>query len=1618
MSPKPEIKKRLSGHLKQLLATQAAALFLCLLAGRSPAQTYTILHTFGTNTMGLNPYSTLVQGPDGALYGTTSSGGVANLGQVFKVNPDGSGYTALKDFTGTDGAYPEEGLLLSGTTLYGTTGNGGTNENGTVFKLNTDGTGFAVLKRFTGDDGASPYPRLLLSNGVLYGTTYGGGTNGYGTVFKLNTNGTGFAVLKHFTGQTDGSQPSCSLVLSGTTLYGTTTGGGTNGDGTVFKINTDGSDYTVLKDFDASSDGGWPESGLVLSGTTLYGTASWGGAASGNGTVFKLNNDGSGFAVLKDFTNSSDGTGPNAGLILSGGTLYGTTIEGGSSGYGTVFKLNNDGSAFAVLKDFTNWTDGANCWSGLLLSNTTLFGTASAGGNYGYGAVFSLETDGSDFTVITSFAGGDGTQPGGNLLLVVTNFYGTTRSGGASGNGTIFKVNLDGSGYAVLKEFTGDDGAYPNGSLTVSGTTLYGLTCYGGSNGCGTVFKIETDGSGFTSLYQFSALISNGSVNTNADGGFPQAGLVLSSTTLYGTAASGGMNGNGVVFEVNTDGSGYTLLHTFSATAWDGSEWTNADGALPSSSLTLSGTTLYGTTGGGSSNGWGTVFAMNTNGSGYTLLKQFAHDTDGGSPTTGLLLSGTTLYGALGSGGGPWNGAVFRIERDGTSYTVLKRFAFGDGVYPLGGLTLSGATLFGTMSAGGTVANGTVFQVNPDGGGFAVLKDFAGSDGNSPQGGLVMSGAALYGTATYGGGLNGGLLFSLSPGPPTISVPPQSQTIPVGATIDFEVQATGWPAALAYQWYFNGANALSGATNSTLELTNVLFAQSGAYTVVISNLYGSVTSAVATLLVEDPFINSQPSSQSAGVGDTVQFIVDALGTAPLSFQWLKDGTNLNDDARISGAQTAILTLSNVLAADAGGYSVIVTNVSGSVTSLVATLSVADPFIRTPPLSQTADPWQTVQFSVLAGGTQPLSYQWLKDGTNLNNGGRISGAQTATLAISNVFGGDAGQYSVLVSNTSGNVTSSPAVLTVNTAAYAVLHYFSGNDGAFPRARLLLSGTTLYGTTCYGGITNDINDYGCGTVFKVNTDGSGFTVLHSFNGSDGQYTFSDLVLSGSTLYGTTPYTVFKINTDGTGFTVLCSFGGELRTGLVLSGTTLFGTTFFGGSYNSGTVFKINTDGTGFTALKNFTGGSDGGDLESALVLSGTTLYGTTLQGGLTNQYYPYSCGTVFKINTDGSGFSTLYRFTGINAENPAGQLGLSGGTLYGITDSANSYHAPNYGVVYKVSTGGGAFTVLKDYPAGGPDGPLSGGLYSAGSTLYGTTWGTVFSINTDGSDFTVLKRFAGSDGNQPLGSLVFSGMTLYGTTSFGGIVNNYGRLSGNGNGVLFSLRLPPIPPALAMLTRSQTAESGGGVSFAARVDGFPPPDCQWFLNGKALEGCTNSYLELTNVQSGNLGSYTLVISNAFGAVTSTPVMLNVIPPVQRRPVPAISVMGDTGSALNIEYTDSLGSPSSWLALDMVRLTRPPQYYFDISTPLPPQRFYRAWQTGTPAMLPSLNLNSMTTAITLTGNIGDSLRVDYINRIGPTNAWVTLDTVTLTNTSQLYFDTSAWRQPQRLYRFVQVP
>jgi hypothetical protein len=269
---------------------------------------------------------------------------------------------------------------------------------------------------------------------------------------------------------------------------------------------------------------------------------------------------------------------------------------------------------------------------------------------------------------------------------------------------------------------------------------------------------------------------------------------------------------------------------------------------------------------------------------------------------------------------------------------------------------------------------------------------------------------------------------------PTIAAQPASQTVTAGQTATFSVTATG-TAPFSYQWLRNGAN-ISGATAASYTTPATMVGDSGAkFDVVVSNSAGSVISAMATLTVNaasvGPTITAQPANQTVMVGQTATFSVTATGTAPLMYQWQKNGGN------ISGATGASYTTPATVAGDSGvRFDVVVSNTVGSQTSTTATLTVnatsMGPTITAQPANQMVTVGQTATFSVTATGTAPLMYQWQK------NGGNISGATGASYTTPVTVAGDSGaKFDVVVSNTVGSQTSTMATLTVNAVTVSTI-----------------------------------------------------------------------------------------------------------------------------------------------------------------------------------------------------------------------------------------------------------------------------------------------------------------------------------------------------------------------------------------------------------------------------------------------------------------------------------------------------------------------------------------------------------------------------------------------------
>ena len=373
--------------------------------------------------------------------------------------------------------------------LYGVAAPATAVAGGIVYRSAIDGSNVKTIYQLTPDDAYTPQGGLLIgSDGLLYGTTkYGraGEANSTGTIFRLSTAGTGFTVLHRF-------QASAAA----------------------------NSDFSVI-----NTDGALPEAELI-EGTDgyLYGVTRAGGP-NGRGAIFKMAKDGTGFAVLHTFAANTattvgqvvnaDGAHPVGQLVQGAdGYFYGTTSAGGTNGNGTVFRIAFDGAGFQVLRQFSATVidattgfaenaDGAAPLAGLTNGNDgLLYGVTRSGGTNGLGVIFSMTPDGSTYTVMHTFDGPDGAVPSGELLLGSDGkLYGATSAGGVNSNGettafgTIFSIDRAGTGFARLYSLDGSAGNTPTTRLLeISSGRFIGTASAGGRCGYGTIFNFSAAG--------------------------------------------------------------------------------------------------------------------------------------------------------------------------------------------------------------------------------------------------------------------------------------------------------------------------------------------------------------------------------------------------------------------------------------------------------------------------------------------------------------------------------------------------------------------------------------------------------------------------------------------------------------------------------------------------------------------------------------------------------------------------------------------------------------------------------------------------------------------------------------------------------------------------------------------------------------------------------------------------------------------------------------------------------------------------------------------------------------------------------------------------------------------
>jgi alpha-tubulin suppressor-like RCC1 family protein len=731
--------------------------------------------------------------------------------------------------------------------------------------------------------------------------------------------------------------------------------------------------------------------------------------------------------------------------------------------------------------------------------------------------------------------------------------------------------------------------------------------------------------------------------------------------------------------------------------------------------------------------------------------------------------------------------------------------------------------------------------------------------------------------------------------PAEIGVSPTDVTTGLGLDATFTCAATG-TLPLGYQWQFNGTN-IAGATTGSLTVSNAQATNVGAYTVIVSNLYGTDSSLSAFLTLLDPYIASQPQSQSVSAGATASFVVSAVGTLPLSYQWLKEGLPLVDGGSISGTRSSSLTLSNVQSGNMGNYSVVVSNSQGWVASSNATLiGLFPPTLLSQPASQTVLAGAIVSFTVEAFGSGTFIYQWQRAGTNLAEGGKLTGTTTPSLTVSNVQASEMGNYSVVVSNAYGSGTSSNALLGL--WPLAVWGRNDYNQANIPGA---LSNVVAIA----GGLYHTLVTRADGTVVAW---GAGTTN----NGLSGQYgqVMAPGGLSNVVAVAGGYYHSLALGADGT---VVAWGAGLTNTGA----SPLYGQSIVPNGLSN--VMAIAAGGYHSLALK--------ADRTAVAWGAGTNNTGSSPNYG--QAMIPVELSNVVAIA--GGGYHSL----ALKADGTVVAWG-AGTSNTGASPHYGQAMVPN-GLSNVVAIAGGAYHSL----ALKADGTVI--AWGAGTNNTGTSPNYGQAMVPNGLS-NVVAIAAGRYHSLALNT---DGTTLgWGDNSYGVTGTLVGLAQGigiAGSGYHNLVLEGDGHPYITVQPFSQTVAASMTVRLAAMAAGAQPLSCQWQRNGANMAGATSASLSLTNVQGLSAGGYSVVITNMLGSITSATAVLAVTGSAIAPQIDSIASLPDGRIELQVSggpgnfAIESAPVLSGWTQLSSLTATGAVFQYIDPETNQA-SRFYR--------------------------------------------------------------------------------
>ncbi len=782
----------------------------------------------------------------GTLFGTTIGGGVDNRGLIFKTNADGTGFTALKEFSYTSTtkvSYPIHGLIQASNGKFYGVATGGPVVIYEFDPINLNCTG---KFEFTGVDNGDAIDGNLIetSNGVLYGVAINGGSNGKGTIFSFNFLTSTFTKKYDFgTATNDGSFPIGRLLkASNGKIYGVTTYGGSADAGILFEFDPASSSYLIKYHF-ATGQGRYPNTELLqaLNGK-LYGATLLGGS-NDSGTIFEYDINLTVCNVKYQFTNTIiNGNVISGALVLSSNNkIYGVTQYGGANNGGAVFEFDLSSFTYTKKADFSN---GMYPFTGMAMApNGKLYGTTSFGGANGVGVIFEYDPLTSSLSNKIDLAG-ISYYPNNASMTLASNgkFFGTTIYGGETNTGQLFEYDPATSVYTKKIDFAGGLNGLSPGAFTLANDKLYAISQFGGIANAGTILEYDPAISKITKKFDF---------DNKANGQTPVAEMVLASNgKLYGTTLYGGTNDAGVLFEYDPVTSVFTKKMDFhQATV----------GSLPTTRM-ISATNgkLYGTArAGGSPTGQGVIYEFDPLTGSYTKKYIFEDSSKGSRAEGGLVqASNGKLYGTTISGGINSRGVLF--EFDPISSTVTTKVDF-DGANKGSGpraalLESTNHKLYGMTWSGGTNDLGTLFEFDPSNSTFTKKLDFDGSKGSKPFGSLMESNnAKLYGMTSTGGTNDLGVLFEYTPATSTYS-----------KKLDFTGAngASPWRGALTFVGSKNTITGLAETKTSTISvspnpakdwLTVSLPDEPGYKTVTIYQLDGKVRNKIETTEREAKF---------------------------------------------------------------------------------------------------------------------------------------------------------------------------------------------------------------------------------------------------------------------------------------------------------------------------------------------------------------------------------------------------------------------------------------------------------------------------------------------------------------------------------------------------------------------------------------------------------------------------------------------------------------------------------------------------------------------------------------------------------------------------------------------